>query len=335
MKPSSQISKSYLTLGYTLLFSLSLAFCQPKACAAGANEADVPAADIAVLENRFFSHGYSHDPLEKRLERLECMIYGGVQDGSNLGRLNKMKRTVAERSATPLKAETAPAAPPGETAKAPASAQYPVLNTLEWRALKKTFPGESLDQRLERIETKLFGLPAPSMAYIDRVDRLKKTLGIDLPQSSGPVIAGGPMPKARPRPQIPNTVPFGSGQFEENFLNVPNGMGFPEMSFGFGFHSDIVNHVNQMFADMNKQMANLTRLGPGSWSYDPKQGVWIEMNTGRKVKPGQQTMELLPEDGTAPQARKSVPPKSAPNRPALPRFNTPSDLPAYSDPNAI
>ena len=55
------------------------------------------------------------------------------------------------------------------------------LGTLEWRILKKTYASvKAMDPRLNRMETQLFGMPAQSMSYIDRIDRLKKTIGLDI-----------------------------------------------------------------------------------------------------------------------------------------------------------
>src|SRR5439155_11618608 len=108
---------------------------------------------LALIENRYFFHQYSNDPVEKRLERLELLVFGATQGGSNDERLARLKNTIAERdkeSAQKLKSGTG-SPNSGETKASPGpngSAQYPILNTLEWRALKKTFPQESLDQRL-------------------------------------------------------------------------------------------------------------------------------------------------------------------------------------------
>ena len=53
--------------------------------------------DVMVMENRFFFHSYGHDPLEKRLERLELLTLGGAQPGSNAERLARLKLAVVAR----------------------------------------------------------------------------------------------------------------------------------------------------------------------------------------------------------------------------------------------
>lgn len=303
------------------LFVGSTASAAPAAAPA-VTEASI-AKDLALLENRFFSHQYANDPTDKRLERLELLVYGATQGGSLPERWARLNKSIATRSQTPI-AKSAPSS--GE--KAPeSSTQYPVLNTLEWRALKQTYPKESLDQRLGRMEKKLFGQDAPGMAYVDRVDRLKKTLGIGITAAapSGPT---GPAPKARPRSM------GGIQDFSDFNFGGDDGLMSPMAPFAFGFGNSAMNGAfAQMFADMNKQMAEMEKLGPGSWVFDPKTGMWVEQFTGKQVKP----------DGTP--GPKSFAPKAAPKRvlPAPRQFNfnfgtgrdTTNALPPYTDPNSI
>src|SRR5262249_18973351 len=150
-----------------------------------------------------FFKQYSSDPIEKRLQRLELLVFGSTQGGTSEQRAARLRRTIADRDRQA--GETAKERPPaGESKKPTGSAQYPILSTFEWRVLKKTYPTGTLDERLERLETKLFGQPSPAMAYADRVERLKRMLGMDMaqgvPEPSGPL---GPKPKARPRGEMP------------------------------------------------------------------------------------------------------------------------------------
>jgi hypothetical protein len=138
--------------------------------------------DILILENRFFFHHYGHDPIEKRLERLELLTLGTSQFGTNSERLSHLKSAIVQRDkqaaqimadhkVEQAKAGSGKAALKGETS-------YPILSTLEWRILKKTYASESIDQRLDRLEGQLFGVPAQAMSYVDRIERLKKTAGV-------------------------------------------------------------------------------------------------------------------------------------------------------------
>lgn len=154
---------------------------------AGALSEQALEKEILVLENRFFFHHYGHDPIEKRLERLELLTLGASQYGSNGERLSHLKSAIVQRDKQAAqimadhKAEQARIAAKGDGgAKTGAKAEtnYPVLSTLEWRILKKTYSGETIDQRLDRLESQLFGMPAQAMSYVDRIERLKKTAGV-------------------------------------------------------------------------------------------------------------------------------------------------------------
>lgn len=225
--------------------------------------------DVSILENRFFFKLYSHDPVEKRLQRLELLVFGATQGGTNEERAARLKKAVADRD---RQAGEGSAVAVGQKA-APGSAQYPVLNTLEWRILKKTYPNETLDQRLERLETRLFGQPSSAMAYADRVERLKRTVGIDVAQSapSGPL---GPKPKARPRAEAPDREPWTWGSpLLPDFM--PPGryrMPFAEMPPQF----------SEMFKELDRQMNEMMKLPPGSyrWEFDPDKGEWVERSPG-------------------------------------------------------
>ncbi|MBX9569491.1 MAG: hypothetical protein K2X77_11380 [Candidatus Obscuribacterales bacterium] len=347
-----------------LLFSLSLLL---GAFATGSMQsfAAQPAAefndkDLSLLENRYFAHAYGHDPIEKRLERLECLIFGATKGGSNEERLARLNKMVAQRSAMPVPSEknitgSSPSAQvaPGTAGGKGASASYPVLNTIEWRALKKTYPSESLDQRLDRLESKMFGQPAQTMAYIDRVERLRKTLGITAIEGAKPegLTARGPMPKARPRGESDDSPFYGGGAAPLEGMMPP--MFNP---FGSGSQLDTIFGAtfDKMFQDMQRQMGDGQTIveSQRSWSLDPKTGNWVETTPGTKK-------------GAVPNAPGNVPNGPGPRGSITPygngfRFNfgfdgsaapivvppampggsgstrgTIQDLPPYADPNSI
>ncbi|MBY0358780.1 MAG: hypothetical protein K2W82_12320 [Candidatus Obscuribacterales bacterium] len=251
---SSRVKKAAGAAG-VLLICLGFVACESWAAAPTA-PAKLSLPDLAVFENRFFSHAYAHDPLEKRLERLECLIFGSMQAGSNDERFARLKKNLVERVPAPLAAQ-----PTAVEDKQPAgSAQYPILNTLEWRSLKKTFPQDSLDARLDRLEAKMFGQPAQAMAYVDRVERLKKTLGVTAPStiSTNDNMARGPMPKARPRSEDESGNNFDlPPELGQNNLLMPPGL---DTIFGATFD----RRFQQMFEEMNRRMAETRRLGPGN-----------------------------------------------------------------------
>ncbi|CAN5402652.1 hypothetical protein BH11CYA1_BH11CYA1_04580 [soil metagenome] len=210
--------------------------------------------DLVVLENRFFFHHYGHDPIEKRLERLELMTLGASQFGTSDDRLTRLKAAIVQRdkrAAQIMVEQSKIDKAKGESGQSGAKADtnYPVLSTLEWRILKKTYSTESMDQRLDRLESHLFGVPAQAMSYVDRIERLKKTAGVGVeafapPQyipgvSSGPgsssgaagpftAIRKGPMPRAGNGSLFgsltENGSPFSATPFGESpFADIPLG----------------------------------------------------------------------------------------------------------------
>ena len=310
-------------------FSLVILLCGAGSAgvqAANTAPSDINMNDLNILEHRYFSHAYGHDPSEKRLERLECLVFGSARQGTNAERLDRLTKTVAARSQQPLAQEKAP--PPEaavvETPKAAAklsnsSRQYPVLNTLEWKALKKTYANETLDQRLDRLESKMFGQPAQGMAYIDRVERLKKTVGIGLTEAPDGITARGPMPKALPRGSEFDTggaMPLPLQGFMPPAMNpFPGGMDpFGDTAF------DGMRQMRQMlqnFQNMDKQMSDMKNSGVSrTWTFDPEKNEWVEQSVKKKLGPGPVPREkpkvTLPGDG-----------------------GHIKDIPGYADPNSI
>lgn len=269
---------------------------------------DSQATHVTALENRFFFRIYEHDPLEKRLERLELLVFGATQPGSSAERLNRLRLTIADRdrraAETLSGSQKPPAAGSGTSSKPTQSSQYPVLNTLEWRVIKRTYPSDTLDQRLERLETKLFGAASPAMSYADRVDRLKRTVGIGVAQGAPPPVVG-PKPKARPRG-------------DDNIAGEPWTYGSPLLPdfmppgrFSMPFLDQVPPQFAELFRELDRQMESFKRMPPGRYRFDPGTGMWISPDSGKKFK-----MEDLPEVSPAPSLE-------------------PGKLPPYYDPNSI
>jgi hypothetical protein len=328
-------------------------FTMPATAADSAALTDANASkELGPLEKRLFSREYANDPVEKRLERLELLVFGGTQDGSNDERYSRLKKAIVARQNESAKQQAAGSKPGTATSKVPAtSSQYTALKTLEWRVFKKTFPDDSLDQRLDRLETKAFGAPNKAMAYVDRVDRLKRVLGIEAaPQTavtprSMPL---GPAPKAHPHGQGGDDF-FGFGQppviGADPFGDDEDGLGgMPPMGLN--------NTIERMMREMNRQMRQLEQMQPGmqpgmpmqpgihsysfSFELDPKTGKWVDKNTGKPVQPGK------PGGPGAPGApfstiqpptfkQPNIQPKSLP----FPLHRDSNELPPYSDPNSI
>jgi hypothetical protein len=295
------------------------------------------ADELNLIEHRYFFRLYTRDPIEKRLERIELLVFGSTQSGSNDERAARLKKAMAERdasSSTHFERESAgerPQSPVKEklgsdkkTASEGAgpgssSSQYPILNTLEWRALKKTFATDSLDQRLERLEARIFGSSSPAMAYADRVERLKRTLGVGVAQSIPPGPTGplGPMPKARPRSR-------------DYFDGMPPQDLFEQFGGSSMLPFGAMPGMSEIFNEFRSQMEQMQRMPNGVWEWDSGSGTWTERNNGQRLRPGQGQSPL--------DINPSRPSPLSPSLPLIPKRHRvqPSPvIPPYDDPNSI
>lgn len=351
-----------ILIGCLLSTTLFVGFsCFPAASLAQTQQQDLT-VDVTALENRYFFHQYQHDPIEKRLERLELLVFGSAQGGASADRLVRLKTTIAQRDKQAAQDLAAKNKADKNTSKAPggSSAQYPVLNTLEWRVLKKTHPTLSLDERLSQLETHLFGQPSAAMSYADRVERLQKTIGIGVargePQRQG--IPQGPLPKAQAgrgfSPGVPfydggqmspfmfdGTTPFGSVPFSGGVSPMPGMPGMPNMpgleSFSFSFGNNGLDDAQA--AQVQKRMNALLK------HFSNMMGVPLD----ERALPNF-TMPM-PNPSTIPFPKQPMLPKQAlpfagpkpgtvpsPEQGTIPLPAEPSTeqvIPPYADPNSI
>lgn len=160
-----------------------------------------PQGDLQVWEQKFFGQYYDHDPLDKRLQRIELMIFGGTQEGSISERLDQLRSAISSRL--------------GQKTDKPAASE--ALTELEQKILKRTYPGEHVEQRITRLEEKVFGKASPAMVAADRIERLKRTLGIG---ETGPMFAEVPSQSQSPfQGDIP-TMPGVDPEFNRELSNV-------------------------------------------------------------------------------------------------------------------
>lgn len=325
-----------LTIGVS--FSIALGLCG-TAFAQGAG-AQLSTGDLEKLETKMFSRHYPHDPLEKRVERLELLVFGATQGGSLDERWSAVAKAVKNRqnpeSTMPQAAETPSAAPKSGSAAVP-KGNYPAVDSLEWRVLKKTYRTEPIGERLSRLETKLLGQANPNMALFDRVERLKKigatVAGGTSPRSSAelPPSILGPMPKGYPR-----GMPFSfSDQLPDSF-SQSSPFSMQPFSGDDGMNSMNLGSLNRMMSEMmtqmNRQMRDLKNVPPGTYQYrfdsgDPNSGL-----TPFKVvpiRPGQPLQPRMPGQASpfSPSSPFRLMPQTAPT--------IPENLPPYADPHSI
>lgn len=176
--------------------------------------------DLSIWEERLLGRQYPQDPIDKRVQRLELLLFGATQDGGLSDRLSQLRDAIAATGAAKSSSANA-----GETVK-----------MLEQRVLKSTFPRDQLSQRLSRIELKVFGKASPAMGANERIDRLKRTLGIG---------------EAPPIANSENGMPNFNGQFRAFTMPFGDSAGMPDP-----------NELNRQFSQMFKQLNEQLRTMP-------------------------------------------------------------------------
>jgi hypothetical protein len=198
-----------------------------------AGQTDV--VDINTLEKRFFSRTYEIDPLDKRLQRLELMLFGSTQSGSLAERIERIQQSASERGQATTSGKSV-------------VKQNTDIALLEKKMLKKNFVDEAAPQRLSRLETKVFGQPTNGMNTADRIDRLKKIAGV----TSAPEISQF----SERTDGDPTVMPFGFN------YNSPFGSSRPE-----------IPQMDEMFKQLNKNLRGLHRMPDGMPNYGTPDGA--------------------------------------------------------------
>jgi hypothetical protein len=154
-------------------------------------------AELQKLEKRFFMHDFSQEPIEQRLTRMEKFSLGAVNTGTPESRVARLAAILDTHDAdTPLASmagvNPAPAGAAGRTSappkkSAPASdsddsddsdasdnTDYPHVTYLEDAILGQDYPGQPIEKRLARLETKAFGAPSADPDLSNRTDALER-----------------------------------------------------------------------------------------------------------------------------------------------------------------
>lgn len=277
--------------------------------------------DLTGLEKRYFGRVYEKDATDKRIQRIELLVFGATQDGGMIERLDRLQKAAADHA----KNSKANGAQGADTAS---------ISALEKKILKKSFDSETPAQRLARLESKVFGQPSPSMSIGDRVFRLKKILNIETPAISklppyfdGP--AGGNRggtiaPFSKTTPHSGNSMsPFGGGSmspfgggtmspfggsalspFGDDTMS-PFG-GFAYAPFAGGRGDEITQQMNEMMKQLSKSLRGIHRLPDGAPNMAPFGGPGGIRPFGESFRRG------------------TIPPQNRDN-----------ELPPYLDPNSI
>ncbi len=266
---------------------------------------NIPESDMASVEKKLLQRTFDGDTVEKRLQRLELLVFGATQYGPVESRWADLKQNLAKAQKPK---------PPGTTAhKVPAAGQSQSLAEIEKHVLKKTNPALSTAQRLDQLESKVFGQTFPAVAVDQRIDRLRKTIGLADPGYS-----------ARTAVQPFEIVP--GRAFSHRMFEPGNGF----------FMHQFDPQTTQMLEDMDRQMQEMQQFPNfGGVPMDGSQVHDFQSPDGNfRYHFEFRGPKDLREHVTPSQPKDQ---KGAPNAPKIPGLKTlpPGYVPPYGDPNSI
>lgn len=125
---------------------------------------------LSLLEQTVFAQTFETETFEKRVERLEKTVFGGVQTGGINDRQEHLN-TVILSAQPPTPDKTLIPKATAQQSK-PDATEYPVVVALEREIMGRDFIYSPLDLRLNRLEQKVFGRKFSEKALSDRVDQL-------------------------------------------------------------------------------------------------------------------------------------------------------------------
>lgn len=181
---------------------------------------------LSQLEVKFFKHTYPKDEEAVRLERLEKMIFGEARSGASEQRLKNLADTVpnlgavaaddsdkgdaaasssSSSSSSSSGRGTKPATRPVNNSDSDldlseersqsnkpggqvlsGESKYPAVTALEQSIFKRDYATDPVADRLNRLETKVFGKPSKFTDLSERVDALKDKTRVDVAKQAPP-----------------------------------------------------------------------------------------------------------------------------------------------------
>jgi len=231
-KTSSFLTNLVVSAG--IVFAAAQAAMPAPTASGAAGQGEV--VDINTLEKRFFSRTYEMDPLDKRLQRLELMLFGSTQSGSLAERIERIEQTAADRGQPTMGGKSV-------------MKQNNDIALLEKKMLKKSFADESAPQRLSRLESKVFGQPTNGMSTADRIERLKKIAGVTT---------------------APEITQFSERTDGDSSMMMPFGFNY---SSPFGSSRPEIPQIDDMFKQLNKNLRGLHRSPDGMPNYGTPDGA--------------------------------------------------------------
>lgn len=173
--------------------------------------------DISAIEKDLFGVEYKEEQTPTRLNRIEEYLFGEKKSGTNAERIKQIT-DASGVSTEPKKTENEKRIAEADFLPEDKNVTYPVIDMMEEKVFKKTYHGENVYKRVERLEQKTFGKISQG-ELSDRTDKLKASvLAINANES---MLASN----SEPQPTTP----------EEFYKQAPQNYYTPqERNFSFG-----------------------------------------------------------------------------------------------------
>ncbi len=190
---ASNINQRQLLLPYILIIIFLFIVNSNTNHAFALDAMHTPESDVSALEMRFFAHNYSTETLDKRLDRLDNFVFGVRRTGSDQERIAALVNTVPDLLESSVKTPDQSTSQSDKTSNSIAGGDnsqsdennkadnvppgnYPTVTSLEQQILGQTYENTPVQQRLARLETKVFGKPSQADDLSGRVDSLEQYL---------------------------------------------------------------------------------------------------------------------------------------------------------------
>lgn len=130
--------------------------------------------DISAIEKDLFGVEYTEEQASTRLTRIEEFLFGEKKSGTSAERLKKITDTSGV-STEPKKTENEKRIAEAEYLPEDKNVTYPVIDMMEEKVFNKTYQGENIYKRVERLEKHTYGKISQG-ELSDRTDKLKASV---------------------------------------------------------------------------------------------------------------------------------------------------------------
>lgn len=148
-------------------------------------------AKLSNIEKQLFGYEFQNNSEGSRIDRIENYLYGRTSSNTLLNRINKVssdvgiipeKTSIEKNTSKNNKVANNTTTKPMTYEKEDSSVQYPIVDKIENRLFNRSYNGENIYARLDRLEKKVFSVTS-SDNLSNRVNKLRLAV-LDTSQNS-------------------------------------------------------------------------------------------------------------------------------------------------------